>query len=129
MAIQVIGQHLETHMSLITKKLLILPSMLLGLVSMGLSQGPPQASRALLDAVWNGDLYQVCALIEKGADVNSRGDFRYTPLIIAAKHGRFEIAKVLCEKGADVNAVASADAAVYGERGLTPLLGLRPIAI
>ncbi len=42
-------------------------------------------------------------LLEKGADVNAKGEHGWTPLMEAANRGHSEAAKLLLEKGADVN--------------------------
>jgi len=52
-------------------------------------------------------------LVELGADVNSVGEFGWTPLHSAAYHGRNDIIKVLIENGANLNAM--------DELGQTPL--------
>lgn len=110
-------------MSAIRKAKYSLPFLTLGLWSFCLCQAPPsQSPEALLDAVWKGDLQQVIVLLDKGVDVNCRGAYRYTPLIVAAKHGLVEIAEILCDRGADVNVVSSANGNIYGENGYSPLL-------
>ncbi|MBI5249576.1 MAG: ankyrin repeat domain-containing protein [Desulfomonile tiedjei] len=43
-------------------------------------------------------------LVEKGADVNTRGKDHMTPLISVSSKGALEVAKILVSKGADVNA-------------------------
>ena len=46
----------------------------------------------------------VAFLVQKGADVNARGDDGGTALHAAAFLGQYEVAKLLVQKGADVNA-------------------------
>jgi ankyrin repeat protein len=54
-------------------------------------------------------------LIDEGADVNQRSAYcNYTPLFLAAKFGKIEIAKLLLAEGAGINDVA-------GEWDQTPL--------
>ncbi len=76
---------------------------------------------ALFEAVQKGDLKQVLALLDKGADVNCRGAYNYTPLITAARYNREEIIRALCDRGAELDAVASA-AELDGESGYSALL-------
>lgn len=75
----------------------------------------------LLEAVRNADLGKVLLLLGQGIDVNCRGRHQYTPLVVAAKYNRLEIAKVLCDKGADVNSIACA-AEIEHESGYSPLI-------
>lgn len=42
-------------------------------------------------------------LLDRGANVNSKGHVGVTPLILASKLGRFNLAKLLISHGADVN--------------------------
>ncbi|CAD7703014.1 unnamed protein product [Ostreobium quekettii] len=58
----------------------------------------------LFDAVVNGDLESVVALIDSGADVNEVDFDNDTPLIIAADRGLVEIAVALLDAGADPDA-------------------------
>jgi ankyrin repeat protein len=95
--------------------------LILGSVSAGLCQDPKQKQGVLFDALKKGDLKKVVALLDSGADVNIRGELNYTPLIMAAKFNQIEIAEVLCDRGADINAVASSSA-IDGEIGFTALL-------
>jgi len=55
-------------------------------------------------ACHRGNLDDVVALAEAGADGNAAGDLGYSPLHVAASRGQYEIAKVLLSKGADVTA-------------------------
>lgn len=52
-------------------------------------------------AAWNGELDDVQALIESGANVNAVGDEGFTPLHSAAIKGRVEAIKLLLKSGAD----------------------------
>jgi hypothetical protein len=55
-------------------------------------------------AVRDGDLKEVRKLLDKGADVNARDKYGWTPLHEAASYGHLDIVKLLVERGADVNA-------------------------
>jgi ankyrin repeat protein len=57
----------------------------------------------LLAATRKGDLAQVKALLDKGASVNSKSSYGQTPLFFACDRGYSEIAKLLVDRGADVN--------------------------
>src|SRR5262245_24025852 len=46
-------------------------------------------------------------MMKKGADVNEADKDGYTALMWAARHHRIEIAKLLIEKGADINAAVA----------------------
>ncbi len=70
--------------------------------------------KMLMDFVKSGDTARVVELIDRGADVNTKDNFGYTPLIQAAWRGHTDIATLLIEGGADVNA--------KGSDGHTPLL-------
>lgn len=53
-------------------------------------------------AVWGEQKEQVVnLLLTKGANVNARNKYGYTPLHWAAKHGHFESVRLLLENGAD----------------------------
>jgi ankyrin repeat-rich membrane spanning protein len=60
-------------------------------------------TKVLLEAVKNGDVDSVKALIVKGTDVNAADLSGNTSLIYAAKFGHSECVKVLLENGAYVN--------------------------
>jgi ankyrin repeat protein len=79
---------------------------MLGLWAFGYCEVPQEKCVTLLEAVRKGDFKQVLILLEQGVDVNCRGEHQYTPLIAAARYNRIEIARVLCDRGANVNATA-----------------------
>jgi ankyrin repeat protein len=58
----------------------------------------------LLDAVIGNDNAKAAELIGQGADVNKAQPDGWTPLLFAVYNKNFEMAKLLVEKGADVNA-------------------------
>ena len=61
----------------------------------------------LIEAIENGNLKAAQSALRNGADVNKMGcesPYR-TPLMIAAEEGKENLAKLLVEYGADVNAV------------------------
>jgi hypothetical protein len=58
----------------------------------------------LLAATRKGDITQVKALLDKGANVNAKTRYNQTPLFFACDRGNLEIAKLLIDRGADVNA-------------------------
>jgi ankyrin repeat protein len=58
---------------------------------------------SLLSATRKGDVAQVKALLDKGADVNSKTRYNQTPLFFACDRGNFEIAKLLIDHGADLS--------------------------
>lgn len=61
----------------------------------------------LLKSTLNGDLNQVKECLAQGANVNFNNDEHYSPPIVAtAIKGHLEIAKLLIENGANVNATS-----------------------
>ncbi|HEX3230645.1 MAG TPA: ankyrin repeat domain-containing protein, partial [Pyrinomonadaceae bacterium] len=54
------------------------------------------------EAVRQGDLAAVTALLDKGADVNAKFRYGATALFKAAERGHTEIVKLLLARGADV---------------------------
>jgi ankyrin repeat protein len=63
---------------------------------------------ALLGAVWRGDLAEVQALLERGADARARdAESGLTALMIAAGSGKADLVQSLLVKGADVFAMDS----------------------
>lgn len=67
----------------------------------------PAASQAaaIHDAAKNGDIAAIAAALDAGADVNE-SDGLATPLHYAVNRQHFDAAKLLVERGADVNAVS-----------------------
>ncbi|MDB5100762.1 MAG: hypothetical protein JWM80_5183 [Cyanobacteria bacterium RYN_339] len=71
--------------------------------------GTPQAARAdtnydLIQAAYNGNPARVAQLVSKGANVNARDDYGYTPLMWAAQQGHNITSEALIKKGAEVDA-------------------------
>jgi len=71
------------------------------------------------DAARNGDLAGVQAELDKGVDVNAKGELDMTPLHEAALNGHKEVVELLIAKGADVNAKTAGFMSARG--GDTPL--------
>jgi len=71
------------------------------------------SQQGLLGATVRGDVEEVKALLSKGAEVDERDRQHCTPLHVAARWARCEVAEVLIEHGAAVNA--------YDEYYWTPL--------
>jgi ankyrin repeat protein/TolB-like protein/Tfp pilus assembly protein PilF len=69
----------------------------------------------LIEAAWIGDIETVRDLIDKGADVNTRDVYGWTPLMYAAWFEHTDTLKLLLELRADVEAKG-------GQRGRTALL-------
>ena len=70
-----------------------------GWTAMGSAGGPP-----LHHAAWHCQVKAAALLIEKGADVNARGDRDFTALHRAAFTDCVDVVRLLLEKGADMNA-------------------------
>ena len=68
------------------------------------NHGTPSSSMSLQRAVDQGDVSNVNALISGGADVNTRTEDGWTPLMLATIKGYAEVAHALLKQGADVNA-------------------------
>lgn len=71
---------------------------LLMLPSSGFAEGI-----SLPDAARSGDTQTVRKLLDRGADINQRGDYEYTPLMWAIEKGHADTAALLINRGADVN--------------------------
>ena len=83
-----------------------------------LAAGTASGMTALQKAVHKGDIKKVRELLDKGADVN-QWDYG-TALMTAAGENRLEIAKLLIERGADLNAQANVG---YSALGLAAVEG------
>jgi len=59
----------------------------------------------LSESTKNGNLEMVKILLDSGINVNSRVERQRTPLIVAAINNQVEVAKLLLERGADINQV------------------------
>ena len=64
---------------------------------------PSAASEELWAAARTGDAAGVTGALEKGADVNAKTRYGATALTFAADKGHLAVAKLLVEKGADLN--------------------------
>ncbi len=78
------------------------------------SESPSATLNPLHFALWHGEPRIAIALIEAGADPNSRDHEGRTALTVAANAGRTEVVRALLAKGADPNAADTSD-------GETPL--------
>jgi ankyrin repeat protein len=71
---------------------------------------PASSNDELFAAIEKNDIQKVKVSILMGADVNVRDPYvSMSPLMMAAYNGYTEIAKILIEKGAEVNAKGGAD--------------------
>jgi len=78
--------------------------LLLALAAGAAAQDPKQAlNEQLYEAARKGDVAEVRAVLDKGADVNARFRYGATALFKAAERGHTEVVKLLIERGADVN--------------------------
>jgi len=66
------------------------------------SRHPLTVETPLIEAASAGHLDVVKLLVERGADVNLKGEAWYTPLHCAAYYGHLDVAKFLLEHGADI---------------------------
>jgi ankyrin repeat protein len=74
------------------------------LLMCGLAGAADNSGERLLGEIRKGDIAQVRALLEHGANVNARDSKGATALMHAALYGDFECMNLLLEKGADPNA-------------------------
>lgn len=65
--------------------------------------------KALLEAARTNKTEKVKHLLKKGANVNARGKYGRTALMLAADEGHVSVVRLLLENGADVNAKAPYD--------------------
>jgi beta-lactamase regulating signal transducer with metallopeptidase domain len=84
--------------------------------------------RALVEAAADGDVTDVKALLDQGANINAAVDGDGSPLIAAARAGDRELVTFLLDRGADVNQVVDGDgsplimAAAEGHLAIVELL-------
>lgn len=98
---------------------LVLLSLSLGVFCDG--QHWQESCARVFEAIREGNVQKVLSFLSQGISINCRGPYLYTPLLTAAKFNQLEIARLLCEKGADVNAASEIDE-FKGEGGYTPLV-------
>ena len=78
---------------------IVIATSLLGIIN-------PQTSTtetALLEAARQGDRAKVEALLNEGADIDSRSRYGATPLFFAADRGHLDLVKLLVERGASLD--------------------------
>jgi hypothetical protein len=66
----------------------------------------PEKTEILHDAISRGDVDKVRSLIDQGLGVDEPDRFGQRPMFIAARDGQAAVAKLLLERGADVDAAA-----------------------
>lgn len=64
-----------------------------------------QGGDPIFAAAENGDVDKVLESLSEDASVDPRDDDDRTPLMVAAANGHLDVVRVLCDAGADVNAV------------------------
>jgi ankyrin repeat protein len=73
-------------------------------------------------AVTNGHKRVAEYLLTVGSEPNESGGSGYTPLMIAAENNFYDLARLLIQQGADVNAVHPGPGIYVALRGWTPLV-------
>jgi ankyrin repeat protein len=96
-----IKMHYRTSLILLTVFLIGTPQLLVARTPSGSKE---KLNADLLDAAASGQTGKVLDLISTGADVNAKGKWGETALMLASEHGRTEAVKALIEAKADVNA-------------------------
>ena len=85
-------------------RITLLALVALALAPHALAQDPKQAlNDQLYEAARKGDVAEVKAVLDRGADVNAKFRYGATALFKAAERGHTEVVKLLIERGADVN--------------------------
>lgn len=91
----------------------------ISLIGILFAQHSVNAMYALHEAIKNGTLEQIKALLETpNLDINQKNEFGNTPLCLAAKRGRYEVAQLLLNMGAKVD--------LQGQFDETPLYNAVP---
>jgi 2-iminobutanoate/2-iminopropanoate deaminase len=75
--------------------------------------GKQDVNTALLKAAETGNVGNVKALLQKGADPNTTDEFKRTPLMIASLHDHANVVTAMIEAGAEISARAK-----YGQTAL-----------
>jgi ankyrin repeat protein len=84
-------------------RITLLALLALTLAPHALAQDPKQAlNEQLYEAARKGDVAEVKAVLDRGADVNAKFRYGATALFKAAERGHTEVVKLLIERGADV---------------------------
>ena len=85
-------------------RIALLALLALALAPRAAAQDPKQAlNDQLYEAARKGDVAEVKAVLDRGADVNAKFRYGATALFKAAERGHTEVVKLLIERGADVN--------------------------
>ena len=92
------------------------------LTTIGHASKQPDGRNALHLAARNGHLEIVEYLIEAGNDPNEPGGSGYTPLMLVAENNFYDLADLLIQHGADVNAKHTGPGGYIALRGWTPLV-------
>ncbi|MBN1139118.1 MAG: ankyrin repeat domain-containing protein [Anaerolineae bacterium] len=92
------------------------------LTDIGHASRQPDGRKAFHLAAKNGHLPVVQYLIEAGNDPDERSGSGYTPLMLAAQDNFYDLAELLLQHGADVNARHTGPGGYIALRGWTPLV-------
>ncbi len=92
------------------------------LTNIGHASRQPDGRKALHLAARNGNLRVVEYLIEVGSNPDEPGGSGYTPLMLAAQDNSYDLANLLIQQGADVNAKHTGPGGYIALRGWTPLV-------
>jgi uncharacterized protein len=87
-------------------KAVVAISALLGPLACSAPEKAADANPAVTEASKEGRLVEVARLLDEGADVNARGEYGKTVLMLAAGKGQLAATKLLLDRGADANARA-----------------------
>ena len=99
-----------------------------GIPTVGVHTRGGWQSTPLHIAAVRGDVAAIIALLDAGADIQSRGEHGYSPLHEAVEQGHIEVVRVLLERGASVTATCDdghtpiQSAQILGEHEIERLL-------